>query len=453
MLIRNKLTLNFTILAMAIQITLSVIIFYFHSLVRHEEFDEQLTEKAMVAGRLLLSRRHLHDDFFRNMLRTDLLTIVDEQISIFDQRKNMVFTNRVLQDSAYFKTNISRISPKTSIELNSRGLETIGIAYIDRGQQFYIFTSGYDRLGLSKLSILQHILVIANLVGLALILLAGWYFSGRVLRPISLVVKEVEQITASDLNIRLNEGNRQDEIAQLAITFNRMLFRLEDAFASQRNFVSHASHELRTPLTNILGTLQTSLLYDSQTTDYQESMAVAVEELKKVITLTNSLLSLAKVIDKRVDFTSIQVDDSLLTAIGQIQAKYKDRQFLVNYLSEQNLEIGFTTRGNASLLTTAFANVLDNACKYSAQAVSVQLALTQGKIILTVSDHGIGVPEQDIANVIDPLYRGINTAGIPGYGIGLAVTSKIIAVHSGTFELESSQGEGTTATLTLPQIG
>ena len=457
MLIRNRLTVNFTLLATAIQITLSVIIIYFHALFRQEEFYQRLNEKALLAGRILIAHRHLHDDFFRNMLRTDLLTIVDEQITIFDEHRNMVFTNRRLKDSAYFKAQIPRITTRTLVEIKSNNLETVGIPYRDSGQMFYIFTSGYDRLGLSKLEILQQIVVLANLVGFALIVMAGWYFSGRVLKPISHIVEEVEQITASDLDTRLDEGNRQDEIAQLAMTFNQMLFRLEDAFDSQRSFVSHASHELRTPLTNILGTLETSLRYDNDTAEYKESMAVAVDELKKMIALTNSLLSLAKVTDKRVAFSEMQADDSLLTAIGQVQAKYPDRHFVIGF-GEANgqdsaPEQGFAVRGNPALLTTAFANVLDNACKYSAAPVRVQLSEHEATIRLTIADEGRGIAEQDVAHVMDPLYRGHNTDGVPGYGIGLAVTQKIIALHAGTLELASREGEGTIVTISLPEVG
>lgn len=452
MLIRNRLTIIFTVLATAIQITLSVIILYFNSIFRQEEFYERLSEKALLAGRILIAHRHLHDDFFRNMLRTDLLTIVDEQISIFDEQRHMVFTNRVLKDSAYFKEKIPLISTTTPVEFESNTLETVGILYRDNGQVFFIFTSGHDRLGLSKLEVLLQILVLANLVGFALIVLAGWYFSGRVLRPISHVVEEVEQITASDLHKRLNEGNRQDEIAQLSMTFNQMLFRLEEAFASQRSFVSHASHELRTPLTNILGTLETSLRYDSDPADYRESMAVSLEEIKKMITLTNSLLSLAKLTDKQVVFTDVQADDSLLDAIAQVQAKYPDRHFQIELEHSESDEPSFQVRGNPSLLTTAFANVLDNACKYSTGAVRVQLTQDEEHIRLLIADEGRGIAEQDVAHAIDPLYRGQNTEGVPGYGIGLAVTQKIVALHAGALELTSQVGQGTQVVMSLPTL-
>ncbi|GAA4447354.1 HAMP domain-containing sensor histidine kinase [Nibrella saemangeumensis] len=448
MLIRNRLTIIFTLLATTIQVTLSMLVWYFYSLYRQEEFYSRLESKARVAGRVLISRRHLHDNFFKNMVRTDLLTIVEEQISIFDNQHNLVFTNRNLKESEYYKEKIPLLATNSLFEFNSGHLESIVIPYQDRNQLFYIFVSGYDRIGLAKLGTLQQILLLANLLGFALTMVAGWYFSGRVLNPISQIVEEVEQITAQDLHKRVNEGNRQDEIAQLAITFNRMLFRLEDAFVSQRSFVSHASHELRTPLTNTLGTLETSLRYDKNPIDWRESMEVAVDELKKVIALTNGLLGLAKVTDGTVALTAVQVDDCLLTAIEQVQARYPGRNLPLQFMAGE--EESFTVKGNATLLTTAFLNVLDNACKYSSDAVSIQLQVREDQIIITVTDRGRGIDETDAAQILDPLFRGKNVEGVPGYGIGLAVTQKIIDLHQGTLQINSAVNQGTSVTIRLP---
>ncbi|GAB3511367.1 HAMP domain-containing sensor histidine kinase [Spirosoma knui] len=448
MLIRNRLTIIFTLLATAIQIMLSLLVWYFYSLYRQEEFYSRLESKARVAGRVLISRRHLHDDFFKNMVRTDLLTIVEEQISIYDNRRNLVFTNRTLKESEYYKEKIPLVTSNSLMEFRSGHLESIVMPYQDRGQLFYIFASGYDRIGFSKMSALQQILMLANLLGFALIVLAGWYFSGRVLKPISQIVDEVEQITATHLHKRVHEGNRRDEIAQLAMTFNQMLFRLEDAFVSQRSFVAHASHELRTPLTNTLGTLETSLRYDQNPADWRESMEVAVDELKKVIALTNGLLGLAKVTDGTVALTAVQVDDCLLTAIGQAQTKYPGRSLPLQFMTTE--EESFTVKGNASLLTTAFLNVLDNACKYSSGAVSVQLQAKDEQITVTVTDQGRGIAENDTAHIFTPLYRGKNVEGVPGYGIGLAVTQKIIELHQGSLQITSNIDQGTSVTITLP---
>ncbi|HEX9957780.1 MAG TPA: ATP-binding protein [Fibrella sp.] len=448
MLIRNRLTIIFTVLATAIQLTLSLLVWYFYSLYRQEEFYSRLESKARVAGRVLISRRHLHDDFFKNMVRTDLLTLVEEQISIYDNQHSLVFTNRTLKESDYYKEKIQLLVTNSLSEFKSGHIESIVIPYRDRGQVFYIFASGYDQIGFAKLSTLQQILLLANLLGFTLIVLAGWYFSGRVLNPISQIVDEVEQITATQLYKRVNEGNRRDEIAQLAMTFNQMLFRLEDAFVSQRSFVSHASHELRTPLTNILGTLETSLRYDENPADWRDSMEVAVDELKKVIALTNGLLGLAKVTDGTVALTSVQVDDCLLTAIGYVQTRYPGRNLPLRFMTGEDESL--TVKGNATLLTTAFLNVLDNACKYSSEAVSVQLQATGERITVTVTDQGRGISATDAAHILDPLYRGDNVDGVPGYGIGLAVTQKIIDLHQGVIQITSHVNQGTSVTISLP---
>ena len=149
----------------------------------------------------------------------------------------------------------------------------------------------------------------------------------------------------------------------------------------------------------------------------------------------------------------MQANDSLLDAIGQMQGKYPERQFLISFGPEERTDAGFNVRGNAALLTTAFANVLDNACKYSAGAVQVQLAEGHGQIHLTIYDQGRGIEAADMAHVLDPLYRGHNTEGVPGYGIGLAVTQKIITLHAGTLEIVSNPGHGTTVVIRLPEIG
>ena len=448
MLIRNRLTIIFTVLATAIQITLSLLVWYFYSVYRQEEFYSRLEGKARVTGRVLISRRHLHDDFFKNMVRTDLLTIVEEQISIYDDHHNLVFTNRTLKESDYYKEKIPLLDSASLFEFKSGHLESIVIPYRDRGQLFYIFASGYDRIGLAKLATLQQILLLSNLLGFTLIVLAGWYFSGRVLKPISQIVDEVEQITATHLHKRVNEGNRRDEIAQLAMTFNQMLFRLEDSFVSQRSFVSHASHELRTPLTNTLGTLETSLRYDKDPADWRDSMEVAVEELKKVIALTNGLLGLAKVTDGTVALSAVQVDDCLLTAIGQVQTKYPGRHLPLQFMTDEDGSL--TVKGSATLLTTAFLNVLDNACKYSSEPVAVQLKASDGQITVMVTDKGRGIAETDTTHILSPLYRGKNVEGVPGYGIGLAVTQKIVDLHLGVLQITSSLNQGTTVSIGLP---
>ena len=449
MLIRNRLTLNFTILATSIQVVLSILVWYFYSLYRKAEFYERLEDTAIVAGRLLISRRHLHDDFFRSMVRTDLLTIVDEQISIWDNKQQPVFTNRNLTNPEFFRQKISLFKNNEPIHFQLGRLEGTGISYSEGGQDFYIFCAGFDTLGRSQLDNLSIILPLMNLLGFSLIVIAGWNFSKKALSPIITIISEVEDISYKHLHKRVNEGNRKDEIAQLAITFNEMLLRLEDAFTARQSFVAHASHELRTPLTNILGTLETSLHYDTSAEDLKASMAQSISEINKLIGLTNGLLSLASVADANLELETVQADDCLLTAIAQIKVKYPDRKITFSVPTEYDTE--FIIEGSNVLLTTALANILDNACKYSEATVNVQLSFNTEEIHIKIIDSGIGIPATAVASIYEPLVRGNNTAGIQGFGIGLAITNRVIALHKGRLEVQSEIGKGTEVTVVIPR--
>lgn len=445
MLIRNRLTLIFTLLATSIQLVLSVLAWYFYSLYREQEFYARLEDTALVAGRLLISRRHLHDDFFKSMVKSDLLTLVDEQISIWDSREEPVFSNKSLTHNQFFKDQIHRLNSHKPVRFKSGRLEGIGVLYQDQGQNFYIFCAGYDSLGAAQLDNLEHILPLVNLIGFTLIVLAGWYFSNRALAPITTIVAEVESITHQHLNKRVNEGNRKDEIAQLAMTFNQMLQRLEDAFTAQTSFISHASHELRTPITNAMGTLETSMTYDHDPDTLKESMGVAIQELKRLISLTNGLLLLAKVQKGGMPLEVVQLEDCLLTAVSQIKSKYQGRSIQVQLPPEY---AGYELLGNAPLLTTAFTNVLDNACKYSTEAVLVSLSfIMEGGAELRVQDSGIGIDRADMGHVLEPLYRGGNTSGVSGFGIGLSITQLVLQLHNAALSIDSKAGVGTTVTM------
>lgn len=448
MLIKNRLTLIFTLLATSIQLILSILAWYFYSIYREQEFKERLEDTSLVAGRLLISRRHLHDDFFKAMIKSDLLTIVDEQISIWDVNLNPVFTNKQLTDQNFFKQHIKHIREGQTVHFEVGHVEGTGLLYTDKGQQFFIFCAGYDRLGQAQLDNLVRILSLVNLVGFSLIVIAGWYFSNRALAPITTIIREVDTITHTKLSQRVNEGNRKDEIAQLAMTFNQMLLRLEEAFNAQSSFVAHASHELRTPLTNALGTLQTSIQYDHSPDELKASMSQTVDELKKLVNLTNSLLLLAKVQHGNWTDKTCQLDDCLLNAISQVKARYQERKISLILPPEYDQE--FTISGNDQLLTIAVLNLLDNALKYSDQAIDVSLKFSDELIELVVSDQGKGISQQDLEHVFEPLYRGQNVGGITGFGIGLAVTKRIIELHGGQLTLKSAIDQGTTAKVLFP---
>ncbi|MBX0289512.1 HAMP domain-containing protein [Hymenobacter sp. HSC-4F20] len=452
MLIRNKLILRFTLLVVGIQLCFSIFIYYFHATTREQRFINRLAGKATMTARVLVRRDSLNNELLRTMHRRDLFTVPGEQISIYGPGQHLLYTSADNLSQKLNSQYLSQIQPNRPVRFTDGPLETVGLYYERNGQPYWIFASGHDDFGHRQLEKLRLILLAANLGALVLIILAGWYFADESLKPISRVISQVERITASRLSARVDEGNGTDEIAQLARTFNQMLGGVEQAFESQKSFLSNASHELRTPLASVLGTLETAYAYDTDLTEAKRSISSATEEIKKLIELTNGLLSLAKVTDASLRRDPVRLDECLTQAIASCQTRYPTRHLQQQFgLLPPEVEDMFMVHGNAQLLTTALLNLLDNACKYSRDGVQVELGyLSAHTIQVRVTDTGIGMEPHELERIYEPLYRAGTDTTAPGYGIGLPMTRKIVLLHGGKIELTSEVGKGTTATVQLP---
>lgn len=467
MSIRNKLILRFTLLVLGIQLSFSAFVYYFHAAAREQRFGRRLAGKAVMTACLHLrgaATATAADSVGgggvggRAFRRRDLLTIEQEQISIYGPGNRLRY---VSADTVPREANrcqlVNLTAGRPPRRFTAGPLEAVGLTYEAGGQPYRLFAAGYDRLGRAQLSSLQLILLAGSVGALALIILAGSYFADESLKPIARVVGQVKQFMARELSRRVDEGNGTDEIAQLAITFNQMLSGVEQAFEAQKSFVSHASYELRTPLTTALGTLQTAQAYDQTLPDAQLSMASAVEDLRRLVALTNGLLALALADEATFRRAPMRLDECLTQALAQCPGRYPGRALQLDFGAlPAELETPFAVTGNAQLLSTALLNLPDNACKYSQAEVWATLNCPDpATVAVAIADTGIGIGIEaaELARVTEPLYRAENGRYEPGYGIGLAVTQKIAQRHGGALTLELAPGRGTTVTLRLPAGG
>jgi signal transduction histidine kinase len=432
MLIRTKLILRFTILVAGLLVAFSAFVYYFQSAARRQRFVHRMEASALLAARVLIRSGHPAGTVHPR----DLLMMTGERIRIVSPSGQTLFAEA------------ATVPPGQADQL-----ESTRVRYKSQGIIYQVEIAAIDRLGHSQLDTLRLILVVGNVGTLLLIILAGWVLANQFLQPIARVVEQVEQITASNLSQRVDEGNRRDEIARLAITFNQMLTGVEQAFEAQKSFLSHASHELRTPLATLLGTLETSLAYDDTLDDSKESIASGLEDVRHLIALTNGLLTLARADAPSPRLLPVRLDECLTQALGYAQAKYPGREVQLNIgpVPAADAAEPFSLPGNAELLTTALFNLLDNACKYSQAAVNVFLSYADADTLeIRVQDSGPGIAPADQARLFEPLFRARNAAGRPGFGLGLPLAQKVVRLHGGQLAIASAAGEGTTATVRLP---
>lgn len=242
---------------------------------------------------------------------------------------------------------------------------------------------------------------------------------------------------------------RQDELGQLARSYNQMADQVEQTIVALRRFVADAAHELHTPLT----ALRTNLELASEEAETEERaafLARAQAQIARLESLTSGLLDLSRLEAHGQEAEHSRLDlAALAREVSEPYASQADQAGLAFTLDLPSTPV--MVQGHASHLVRALGNLLDNACKFTPEGGSVRLSLRQeGEwAVARVEDTGIGIPEGDLAQLGGRFHRGANTAGYPGNGLGLAIVWAIAEAHGGTVAAEST-GRGACFTLKLP---
>jgi signal transduction histidine kinase len=286
---------------------------------------------------------------------------------------------------------------------------------------------------------------VLSLVGFGALAVAGlvsWLLAGRVLAPIRLVRQTAERIGSSDLTRRIAVSG-DDDVAQLARTFNTMLDRLEAAFAAQRRFLDDAGHELRTPITVVRGHLE---LMGDDPTDRRDTIALVTDELDRMSRIVDDLIVLAKA--EQPDFLTlapVDLADLTVEVLAKARALGR-RQWTVAEVAET------TILADGQRLTQALLQLAANAVQHTTDGdrVAVGSAAEGGRVRLWVSDSGTGVAPEDRERIFERFARGAERRRSDGAGLGLTIVRTITQAHGGVVRVDSEPGRGATFTLDLP---
>jgi len=318
------------------------------------------------------------------------------------------------------------------------------------------------------------------------IILAGLLVAGAMVHvtrsisaPLVDLADRMHRLAASETSIEVQGTQRHDEIGEMAravlvfrnnaidLAQNRHALAQQAAMLReklaeeqrltllQRNFVSMASHEFRTPLAIIDGHAQRFIsMRDRLTADELTQRARKVRStVSRMTQLIDNLIGSARLIDGRIElnYHPMQVDlGALVRETCHLQRELTPDAEILDRMMLQPLDV----YGDASLLRQVFGNLLSNAVKYSPDAGPIQVTAVKqdGQIAVVIEDHGIGIPEAEQDQVFERYYRGSNTSGIVGSGVGLYLVRTIVELHKGAVALHSREGEGSRFTVQLPAL-
>jgi len=278
-------------------------------------------------------------------------------------------------------------------------------------------------------------LILIAIAGVALASAAGFLVARAALRPVRRLSETAERVrTTQDLTQRIDITGK-DELGQLATTFNAMLASLDDAAQRQRRLVQDASHELRTPLTSLrtnIEVLATSAELPAE--DRRQLLGDVVEQLTEMTALIGELTELARGEEPRPPFEDVRLDLVAEDAIRRTTRNHPDVPIDADLAPT-------TTVGLPATLERAFANLLDNAAKWSPAGAHVEVQLRDGELV--VRDHGPGISDDDLPHVFERFYRATAARGMPGSGLGLAIVRQVAEAHGGTVVAERAPEGGT----------
>jgi heavy metal sensor kinase len=280
--------------------------------------------------------------------------------------------------------------------------------------------------------------------------LFGWWLVRGTLRPIAKIDEAARRISASQLEGRIPVSGSGDELDRLAATFNEMTERLHGGIGQIRRFASNAAHELRAPIARLRHRVEDALSRERDPAADEKLLEETLADVDRVAGIVRSLLELAHT-EGGLDARQIERVDlaSLLDGVAEFFAPTAE---LRGVALVQSYPASLAVRGEPHWLRQLFANLVDNAIKYSERGGRVEIdgASLDGELRVRVHDFGRGIPEAEQPRVFDPFHRAAGETSIPGVGLGLALARQIALAHGGHIELASVEGRGSTFTVVLP---
>ncbi|MFE2329003.1 sensor histidine kinase [Streptomyces sp. NPDC059385] len=289
------------------------------------------------------------------------------------------------------------------------------------------------------------------LLGLSIIAFAfGYAMAGRVLSPLGRITRTARRVVGSDLTRRIELDGPDDELKELADTFDEMLDRLERAFTAQQRFVANASHELRTPLAINRTLLEVHLSDPGAPVELQQLGKTLLATNERSEQLVEGLLLLARSENQIVERKPVDLAEVASRAVDQVYGEAEAKG--VEIRGERALAV---VQGNGVLLERIALNLVQNAVRYNVSEggwVEVITGVQHGQAVLLVSNTGPVVPAYEVDNLFEPFrrLRTERTGSDKGVGLGLSIARSVARAHGGRIQAVPREGGGLVMRVTLP---
>ncbi len=318
-------------------------------------------------------------------------------------------------------------------KLTAKGLEGLWLRGVVSEQQGLEHILQVTRLSLQILPLL----VLVSAIG-------GYFLTKKMLKPIQEISNSAAKIgTGDDLKQRISLAPGNDELHQLARSFNQMFERLENAFEKERQFTSDASHELRTPVSVITAQCEFTLEKPRTGEEYENALETILRQSKKMSRLINDMLDYIRLEMRAESYKKETIDlTELVESLCFDMALIKEKDIVLSWEVEKNICFS----GSRLLLSRLLTNLISNAYRYGKEEghIFVCLKRREHQITLSVSDDGIGIAQEEQLKIFQRFYQADTSHSGSGTGLGLSMADQIVRFHKGSIRVDSALGKGST---------
>jgi signal transduction histidine kinase len=297
----------------------------------------------------------------------------------------------------------------------------------------------------------QEVFMMILLPYLAIAIFSGLLISSRGLKPIRNLVSTIKDLQQGNISARVQVNNSGDELDELSKMFNDLLGKNETLITGMQNSLDNIAHDLKTPITRFRCSAELAIRGVLSEEGLRTGLIDAVENSDQILSLINTLMDISEAQSQAIKLKKERIDINRIVedAIDLYAVVAEEKNIQITDEFEKNLFV----LGDVIRLRQVFANLLDNAIKYTAPGgvISIRTQATDGHVKVTMQDSGIGIDKEEIDLIWDRLYRGDRSRSQRGLGLGLSLVKAIVLAHDGTVHVESRINDGSSFSVVLAQ--
>lgn len=445
MKVKNRLSLYCSLIFGIVFAVISFLIYGLYYKNAERTIFVNLNKTANISALFYLEEDELSSKEFDKIRKQFEEVVSDYSYQVYDARNTVVYGIQSLNIPVSI---LEEIRHSNHLSFSIDHFLCYGIFYKDNQGDFVVIAKENKSILDEQVNLLFWILLPLFLIGVIAIIFLSRWVANIAYRPFSETIKEVNNISTNDLNVQIKSPCTKDELQDLINTFNDLLAKISETVIIQKNFVRYVSHEFKTPLASMLGNLDVFSIKDRTSAEYHLLSEKLMQQIFQMEEILDTLIVVSDLRKDETDIVQTRIDELLWEIISKIKSIHTTSKILINIDIAPEDEALMLVNVDRTQLLIALFNLIENAVKYSQKEnVEILFFKNDNNLFLSITDKGIGIPIEQLSHISKPFYRGDNTDGIQGSGIGLSLALRILDRNNIKYRIESKLNVETKITI------